>query len=32
MIPEFKAHYPESLRTIYISRVETCDVNWFINQ
>jgi hypothetical protein len=32
MTPEFKAQFPDSLRTIYISSVETCDVNWFVNQ
>ena len=32
MAPEFKAQFPVSLRTIYISSMETCDVNWFINQ
>lgn len=32
MAPELKSHYPDSLNTIFISRYETCDINWFIRQ
>ncbi|MGJ7515680.1 hypothetical protein ACSFE6_15305 [Pseudomonas baetica] len=32
MTPELKSQYPDCLDTIFISKYETCDVNWFIKQ
>ncbi|EJM27509.1 hypothetical protein [Pseudomonas sp. GM25] len=32
MAPEIMSQYPDSLSTIYISRKETCDIHWFVNQ
>ena len=32
MTPELITQYPDSLRTIFISQYETCDINWFIKQ
>ncbi|NUU38423.1 hypothetical protein [Pseudomonas sp. C2B4] len=32
MAPELKTQFPDSLTTIFISRYETCDIQWFIKQ
>ncbi|HEF4760777.1 TPA: hypothetical protein SAN82_003223 [Pseudomonas putida] len=32
MAPELKTQFPDSLSTIFISKYETCDINWFIKQ